>query len=405
MMKTMELYVHYPFCAQKCRYCDFLSAPAEAAQREGYMEALMREIRLCGPIYEDYKISTVFIGGGTPSIMSLQNLNILTQTLHQYFNIEEGCEFTIEANPGTLTDAFLEAAVHGHINRISLGLQSACDKELKYLGRIHTFKQFEESFFKARTAGIQNINVDLMSGLPGQTLKGWTYSLEQVIRLKPEHISAYSLIIEEGTPFYQMYGEDRKNNSEDRQSCLNMSAQVIPLPDEDTERQMYILTEQLLGQAGYHRYEISNYARTGRACRHNIGYWRRENYLGLGLGAASMIDNVRFSNTQSMESYMTLLQRSMPVPADLNSIRENICVLDQNAQMEEFMFLGLRMTAGISNEDFQKAFGRSLWQVYGLVIQKHRTEGLLRWDDQTGRLYLTRQGLDLSNYVLSDFLF
>ena len=201
MMKTMELYVHYPFCAQKCRYCDFLSAPAGAAQREGYMEALMREIRLCGPIYEDYKISTVFIGGGTPSIMSPQNLNILTQTLHQYFNIEEGCEFTIEANPGTLTDAFLEAAVYGHINRISLGLQSACDKELKYLGRIHTFNQFEESFFKARTAGIQNINVDLMSGLPGQTLKGWTYSLEQVIRLKPEHISAYSLIIEEGTSF------------------------------------------------------------------------------------------------------------------------------------------------------------------------------------------------------------
>lgn len=397
-METMELYVHYPFCVQKCRYCDFLSAPAGTAQRKNYMEALMREIRLCGPIYEDYKVSTIFIGGGTPSIMSPQSLNFLTQALYQYFNIEDDCEFTIEANPGTLTDAFLEAAVHGHINRISLGLQSACDKELKYLGRIHTFKQFEESFLKARTAGIQNINVDLMSGLPGQTLKDWIYSLEQVTRLEPEHISAYSLIIEEGTPFYQMYGEDRQN-------CSDMSAQVIPLPDEDTERQMYIQTEQILGQAGYSRYEISNYARPGRACRHNIGYWQRENYLGLGLGAASMIDNVRFANTQSMEDYMSLLEAPDLTPDSLDRIRENICTLDHKAQMEEFMFLGLRMTTGVLNEDFQKTFGKNLWQVYGSVIQKHRSEGLLQWDDQSGRLYLTRQGLDLSNYVFSDFLF
>ena len=269
-MEKLELYIHYPFCVKKCRYCDFLSGPSDEKSRHLYIEALCREITFLAPLYRDWVVDTVFMGGGTPSLMSADELAQVMEQLRTFFRLASDCEITMEANPGTLDSGKAKAIARLGINRLSLGLQSAQEKELVCLGRIHTFEDFLESFRLVRGAGIQNLNVDLMSGLPGQTLESWEDTLEKVLNLGPEHISAYSLIIEENTPFYELYGRAG-------------ARPTIPLPDEDTERQMYARTGKMLADRGYGRYEISNYAKKGYECRHNVGYWRRRDYLGLGL--------------------------------------------------------------------------------------------------------------------------
>lgn len=242
------------------------------------------------------------------------------------------------------------------------------------LGRIHTWEMFLESFELAREAGFTNINVDLMSGLPGQSVESWESSLRRVAQMGPEHISAYSLIIEEGTPF-----ADRK----------------LDLPDEDDERRMYERTHQILEEYGYHQYEISNYAKNGRECRHNLGYWKRTEYLGLGLGSASLVNETRFSNTSDMNYY---LENS----ADLKKIREDAEELDRQSQMEEFMFLGLRLTDGISCREFEQQFGQQLYAVYGNIIEKYSNMGFL--EAQGDKLKFTREGISVSNPILADFL-
>jgi oxygen-independent coproporphyrinogen-3 oxidase len=274
------------------------------------------------------------------------------------------------------------------INRLSIGLQSANDEELKTLGRIHTYEQFLKTYELARKNGFDNINVDLMNSLPGQTVELLHHTIQQVIRLKPEHISAYSLIIEKGTPFYDMYKFDAVKQ--------HAGWQPVALPTEDEVYQMTKMTEQMLKLAGYKQYEVSNFAKPGFFCRHNIGYWKRTDYLGLGLGAASLVDNVRSSNTRELYDYIEgTAKEGMPVRVQEETI-------DRKGQMEEFMFLGLRMTEGVTRADFLSDFGVDIEAVYGDTLQKLQEEELLVMS--AGRIYLTERGMDLNNYVVGQFL-
>ena len=311
----------------------------------------------------------------------------------------------MEANPGTVTKEALLSYRKAGINRLSIGLQSADDGELKLLGRIHTYRDFLQTYQWAQEAGFTNINLDIMSALPEQSVENYKKTLETVLSLRPQHISAYSLIVEEGTPFYEKYGQESEK--------LQATGEKQPdLPSEEEEREMYALTEKLLAAAGYHRYEISNYALPGRECRHNLVYWKRGNYVGFGLGAASMVENVRFENTRKMQEYLAEyagVPDAEPVFADVAQgdmqqifRGENVHPLSQQEQMEETMFLGLRLTEGVSKAEFHRQFGVSMEQIYGEVIQENTAQGLLA--DEAGYLRLTREGMDLSNYVMAQFL-
>lgn len=380
-LKTLEIYLHIPFCIRKCEYCDFLSAPAGLQTQESYVRALEQEMRGRAAEYREYQVSTVFIGGGTPSILKPEWIRRLLDTLRCQYQVAADAEITLEANPGTVDVHTLKQFYHAGINRLSLGLQSTWDEELKALGRIHTYQQFLDAYEAAVSAGFTHINVDLMSGLPGQTPESYEATLRRVAELipPPEHISAYSLILEEGTPLAERY-----------------EAGALELPREETERQLYVLSKEILQEYGYERYEISNYARNGCVCRHNVGYWTRENYLGFGIGAASLVENVRFQNGRELQRYLT----------DPLGQREQLQQLSLTEQMEEYLFLGLRLTAGIAVQDFYNTFHYELEQIYGQVIEKHIKEDLLAYTDRVGGryLHLTERGLDLANYVMADFL-
>ena len=370
----LELYLHIPFCIKKCDYCDFLSGPSTRAGQEAYIYALLREMEAVSKNLKKRPVDTVFIGGGTPSVPECDVMEKLLQGLRDYFLFSADAEVTIEANPGTLTPEKLSIYRKYGINRISIGLQSPNNKELAMLGRIHNYAQFLESFQMAREAGFSNINVDLMFAIPGQTGEAWRQHLYQVAELNPEHISAYSLIIEEGTPFAE---------------------QNLDLPDEDTEYQMYEDTAGILAEYGYQQYEISNYAKDGYACRHNIGYWKRTEYLGLGLGASSLYGENRFSNTRDMQEYLGF-------SGNTERIRKDVLKLSLKDQIEEFMYLGLRMTEGISEIDFEQNFGQKLENIYGSVLQKYKETGFL---EKTGANWrFTRKGIHVSNHILAEFL-
>lgn len=380
----MELYFHIPFCVRKCFYCDFLSAPADGRTKAAYMEALRRETALRAEEYRDDSVTSVFIGGGTPSAVEAEEIAALLSTVRQHYPLSEDAEITIEVNPGTVTAEKLEVYRAAGINRLSIGLQSADDRELAAIGRIHTWRQFLDTYRLAAGAGFRNINVDVMSTLPGQTMESYCATLEKVLALKPQptHISAYSLILEEGTAFWDM-----------------MQRGELTLPDEDADRQMYSETKRILAEAGYARYEISNYAKPGHECRHNCGYWRREEYAGFGIGAASLFRERRFRNGDSLTAYLR----------DPLGCREEVQELSRQEQMEEFMFLGLRMTEGVSEGEFEAVFGQKPENVYGEVIQRNLRDGLLEWKggqgcDNVRRLALTERGLDVSNYVMAQFL-
>lgn len=381
MRRELELYIHIPFCVKKCAYCDFLSGPASNQQIEEYVQALIEEIQYYKEVAKKYEVSTVFLGGGTPSLLTGEQMKALMETLRQTFFIRQNAEITMEANPGTVTVEKLLACQKAGINRISFGLQSVNNEELKMLGRIHTYEEFLESYEAARKAGFQNINVDLISAIPKQTVSSWEQTLQTIISLQPEHISAYSLIVEEGTPFAKLYGE----------GCELEHL----LPSEEEERRMYERTEELLQEAGYHRYEISNYAKEGDECQHNLGYWERKEYLGLGLGASSLIEETRFHNTDEMEEYL----RDANNPILLRREQEK---LDRQEQMEEFVFLGLRKIRGIQEEKFAEMFGEDIWDCYGKNLERVIKEGLLEREE--GVLRLTRKGIDVSNYVFYEIL-
>lgn len=385
--QELELYIHIPFCARKCAYCDFLSFAAPERLWRDYINQLIEEIYGQSTCFRDRVVTTIFLGGGTPSILPAELIGQIFAALQECFVIDENAEITIEANPGTLTMEKLELYRQSGINRLSLGLQSADDQELRLLGRIHTYDDFLKSYQRARQAGFDNINVDLMSALPGQDVQSWKSTLRKVMMLRPEHISAYSLIIEEGTPFYEQYGEAEGGSARNPWP---------PLPDEDTDRAMYHLTKEMMEAHGYERYEISNYARPGYECRHNIGYWTGADYLGLGLGASSYISGYRYQNVSEMAEYLSL--KLTEPGAAARDIQE----LTLQDRMEEFMFLGLRMMKGVSGSEFLERFGQNMWNVYGKALKKLREQKLI--EVETPWVRLTEFGTDVSNLVFQEFL-
>lgn len=441
--KRLELYLHIPFCVKKCAYCDFLSAPADEEMRQRYVDALCLEIdgyrqehhqvhaghvarlRPCfpfdGTFYDSYEVDSIFLGGGTPSILEGRQIRQIFTALREAFDISPQAEITIEANPGTVTREKLAAWREVGIGRVSIGLQSASDEELRILGRIHTYGQFEETYRAVREAGFDNVNVDLISAIPGQDVESWRRTLKKVAALSPEHISAYSLIVEEGTPFYDYFKEAGTCISDAHETAQSMDASVMSgfimpaLPSEEDEREMYHLTGRVLSSYGYHRYEISNYAKEGYACRHNLGYWERREYLGIGLGASSLIGHTRFKNTSDLETYLENMQKGRtPLSAEnidegmivdkvggfaWNEEVENLTLADE---MAEFLFLGLRKTRGISAREFAENFGRDIGEVYEKPLRKLENGG---WLEREGdRVFLTERGMDVSNMVFVEFL-
>lgn len=399
--KKLEIYVHIPFCAKKCAYCDFLSFPGNMRMRREYTDKLLEEIRIQSSFAREYQVDTIFLGGGTPSVLDVTDITAIMGTLKEHYDIAPDAEITIEVNPGTVKMEGLVAYREAGINRVSMGLQSADDTELRYLGRIHTYDEFLKSFQRVRMAGFTNVNVDLISAIPGQTPESWRNTLKKTAMLKPEHISAYSLIVEEGTPFYDRYGGHVEMESYEMSPEERRRLMALPdLPDEDTEREMYYLTRNCLAEQGYERYEISNYARPGFECRHNVGYWTGTGYLGLGLGASSYLEGCRFHNTSDFQSYVSA---HFDDEAEFcQALRQDMEQLSVKSKMEEFMFLGLRLTRGVSVEGFITRFGQSIRNVYGGVIDKLEREGLL--EHKNGYYHLTERGLDLSNYAMSLFL-
>lgn len=365
MKNSLGIYIHIPFCVRKCRYCDFLSGSAGKDVQEKYVEMLLREMEQYSEILKESHTETVFFGGGTPSILPGEELVRIMEKLYELGNVSQTAEISIEANPGTVTEEKLQLWKKAGINRVSFGLQSADNEELKRLGRIHTWEEFEENYHLARKCGFSNINVDLMSALPGQRVDTWRKTMEKVTVLKPEHISAYSLIIEEGTPFYDAYATHPEL-----------------LPSEEEEREMYYETKTFLASKGYERYEISNYAKPGFECRHNLSYWERVDYLGLGLGAASLLGNERKSNQTDLSEYLK---------GNFEGERE---LLSDTGAMEEYFFLGLRKMKGVDWTPYQAQ--------YVETVEKLVKEGLL---ERAGNyIRLTELGIDVSNYVLAEFL-
>lgn len=373
----LELYIHIPFCIRKCNYCDFLSFAETESGIAQYCQALKEEIKRTGDQAEGIGVRSVFIGGGTPSILEAEQITEIMTCIRNDFSIEKNAEITIESNPGTLNAEKLNCYHELGINRLSIGLQSTDDDCLRRLGRIHTFQEFEKNYEQARKSGFQNINIDLMSGLPGQSLRGYEDTLNRVTELKPEHISSYSLIIEEGTPFYKS------------DSVLQQ------LPDEDTERKMYERTKEILAQQGYERYEISNYARQGRECIHNLGYWEQVPYLGMGLGASSFYNGARFSNERNFRKYLS-------TPYLPFEHREDYVQVSREEQMEDTMIFGLRKMKGISVSEFEREFGTPIWEMYGSVIERYSNLGLLIQEGDV--LRLTDAGIDVSNRIFEDFI-
>ena len=373
----MELYLHMPFCVRKCAYCDFLSFPTDQETQNLYTRRLREDIDAMGKKYGDIPVDTIFIGGGTPSVPDSALIVGIMEHVRKAFHVVEGAEISMEANPGTVTREKLTDYRRAGINRLSFGLQSANDRELKLLGRIHTWAEFLESFHLARECGFTNINIDLMSALPGQTRESWKDTLNRVTDLNPEHISAYSLIIEDGTPFGEKYGSEEGRKL---------------LPDEDSEREMYHETKRFLQDCGYERYEISNYAKPGRACRHNIGYWTGLPYLGLGLGASSYMDGCRFAVNSDMKQYLE------EKPGMFTDVEK----LTKKDMEEEFFYVGLRMTAGVSLPEFERRFGVSAKDVYPGLMEMFVEEKAAVF--QGDRFVLTDYGLDVSNYIMAQFL-
>lgn len=403
MKKEMELYVHIPFCVKKCGYCDFLSMPADEKTQKAYVAALLREIRYFGETCRDREVSTIYIGGGTPSWLQEAYMELILKQIQVSFCVAETAEISMECNPGTLTREKLRTYLRCGVNRLSIGLQSTLDDELQALGRIHTYEQFLRNYELARELGYTNINLDLMSALPGQSVEKYITSLNRVIQLKPEHISAYSLIIEKGTPFYEKYKFD----------AVKRAAGLLTefLPGEDTEYEIYQKTQDILQKAGYLHYEVSNYARPGCECRHNIGYWKRKDYLGLGLGAASLMDNVRYTNIRELQRYLeetTHLQKMEgrkeqgEALSYATNLHEQADGISRTGQIEEFMFLGLRMTEGIARQEFFSNFNIQIEGVYGDVLPRLAKEQLI--ESKSGQIKLTGRGMDISNYVLAQFL-
>lgn len=431
------IYIHIPFCKQKCLYCDFVSAKGCDRDMELYEEALLKEIE---STEIDEPVDSVFLGGGTPSVYKVEYIEEILKIIFRKYNIDKDiAEITIEVNPGTVDYDKLKRYRAAGINRISIGLQSADNEELKLLGRIHTYEKFVETYTEARRAGFNNINIDLMSAIPYQTVNSFMETLKKVVKLNPEHISAYSLIIEEGTPFYNKYGENGELSD--------------AIPSEETDREMYHMTKTFLKENGYERYEISNYSKKGYECKHNIKYWSRDNYYGFGVAAASLVNNLRYSNISDRDKYIDILLSGKSNKTNIerinytninqinvdgrshtniNEIRDEISEVNKDEQIEEFMFLGLRKMEGISLKEFERLSGKTLREEYGEIPDRLISEGLceeviregskdvkdiLKYVDKNiskemcggikdneEYFRLTERGIDISNSVFVEFM-
>lgn len=382
--RNLELYLHIPFCVKKCNYCDFFSASGTPKEQADYVSAMIQEIQSYQELSGEYEVQTIFLGGGTPSLLTPEQIEKIFTTIYHIFSVNENAEITMEMNPGTVAIEKLRAMKAAGVNRLSIGLQSAQNEELKMLGRIHTYEEFLETWKLTEQAGFKNRNIDLMSALPGQTMESYKDTLSKVLALEPEHISAYSLILEEGTVFYDWYEKGKLDRG------------AWKLPSEEEEYAMGELTIQRLAEAGMHRYEISNYAKPGKECRHNLGYWDRVEYLGIGAGSSSLIKGERFDHIRDRKAYIEKIRNGESILID----RE---ILSVESQMEEFMYLGLRKIEGVSRTDFQNYFGKNVDDVYGEILDKLEEEQLLEFSGD--RIRLTHRGMDVSNCVLAEFLF
>jgi len=372
-MNNVALYIHIPFCKQKCLYCDFQSFAGKEDYMLDYAAALAKEINSI----KDKKIKTIFVGGGTPTYLSLAGWKLLKKSINR-LELSEDLEFTVEGNPGTFTREKLIFLKEMGVNRLSIGLQAIQDSLLKKLGRIHTAQDFMESFEIARNLGFDNINVDLMFGLPGQTLAQWLETLENVTKLNPEHLSCYSLIVEEGTDFYKKFEQGKLN-----------------LPDEELERTMYAKTIEYLEKKEYIQYEISNFTKNQKPCRHNLVYWEMEEYIGCGAASHSFSEGFRYRNEENIEKYIEKMnsQGSAIVEKTIHSYKDD---------MEEFMFMGLRKKEGISKGEFLKRFNKDIHSVYGQIINKYVSTGFMKENEKN--VFLTYEGIELSNVIMAEFL-
>ncbi|MDO4744117.1 MAG: radical SAM family heme chaperone HemW [Clostridia bacterium] len=373
-MKLSGLYIHIPFCKSKCRYCDFNSYANREECIAPYFSALNSEIQAWAKKEKDRHFDTVYFGGGTPSYIETKTLCKAIDEICSKFNVEDNAEITVECNPGTISfDGFKELKSAG-VNRLSIGLQSTDDRALQLLGRIHTFSDFERCFSDARRAGFDNISLDLMYGLPDMTMTDWEKTLGKTIALETEHISAYALKIEEGTAFSKM---------------------KLALPNEDLSADMYELAVTNLRNAGYTRYEVSNFAKSDREARHNQKYWECTDFLGLGAGAYSCVNGERFSNVCGIEEYMCLAQESGFAVAERAPV-------SFEEQMSEFVFLGLRCEKGISLSEFEDRFKKPLMSVFGEAVKKHKNMGFLVIEGD--RLRFADKAFFVSNAILADFV-
>ena len=378
-MEELGIYIHIPFCKQKCFYCDFCSFANKNEMQEKYVEAVINEIKNITH-KEKYTVTTIYFGGGTPSILNPKYIKNILQEIESSFEILDDAEITIEINPGTVNEEKLKKYKEYGINRLSIGLQSANDKILKKIGRIHDYKQFEETFFYARKCGFKNINVDLMIGLPTQTIEDVKQTLEKIIQKNPEHISVYSLIIEEGTIIEKLINENK-----------------LQLPDEETERIMYWTVVNELKENGYNQYEISNFSKKTYESRHNTNCWKQKQYIGLGTSAHSYLNKKRYSNTNNIEEYIKNIQE--------NNISKNITIHEEQTEestMNEYMLLGLRMIQGININEFKQKFKTDPTIKYKKILEKLQKENLIQITKTS--IKLTKQGIDFGNIVWEEFI-
>lgn len=364
------IYIHIPFCVKKCKYCDFVSFADRTDEFSGYVSAVIDEMAE----YRGERVDTIFIGGGTPTVLPYKELGRLIGECFKNFNIASDYEFTVEANPETVTDDKIKAMLFGGVNRVSVGAQSFNDAELKKIGRIHDAKTAYNTICQLKEMGFNNINLDLMTALPNQTRESLSRTLETALSLPITHISAYSLIIEENTPLEREYSRGE-----------------LVLPSEDEDRKMYKMTVETLKKSGFNQYEISNFAKAGYECRHNKKYWQCEEYIGLGVAAHSYLDGKRFYNTSDLKQYMSDRKHS-----------EDVTVLTERDKIGEFMIMGLRMNEGISEAEFLRRFGTTVDGMYADELEKFVNGGFLV--RKNGKIALTDMGRDVSNSVLCEFV-
>ncbi|HJJ11028.1 MAG TPA: radical SAM family heme chaperone HemW [Clostridiaceae bacterium] len=378
-MEELGIYIHIPFCKQKCFYCDFCSFANKNEMQGKYVETVINEIKNITH-KEKYTVTTIYLGGGTPSILNPDYIKSILQEIKSSFEILDDAEITIEINPGTVNEEKLKKYKEYGINRLSIGLQSANDKILKKIGRIHDYKQFEETFFYARKCGFKNINVDLMIGLPTQAVEDVKQTLEKIIQKNPEHISVYSLIIEEGTIIEKLINENK-----------------LQLPDEETERIMYWTVVNELKENGYNQYEISNFSKKTYESKHNTNCWKQKQYIGLGTSAHSYLNKKRYSNTNNIEEYIKNIQE--------NNISKNITIHEEQTEestMNEYMLLGLRMIQGININEFKQKFKIDPTIKYKETLEKLQKENLIQITKTS--IKLTKQGIDFGNIVWEEFI-